>query len=308
MSAFLRIVDASYPADFDRLRAVREPVFVVEQQCPLDEEWDALDAPSHHALALDEQDRPVATGRLTPDRKIGRMAVLAEQRGSGVGAQIMEHLIAKARTLGYPDLALSSQVHAIRFYERFGFVAEGPEYLDANIPHRMMRRPLPATSPTGVISFDRGLSARVTAMDLLRAARHRIGIASQSLDPELFDVEAVATLLKRVAMSGRGARVQLLVADVTPAVQSGHRLVELAQRLSSLVEIRRVNRHEDAEFGAATLLTDSGGWMRRPDPTRFDGEAGLDDRARARARELWLGFERSWERAEPETAVRILKL
>lgn len=306
MSEPLRVVDARYPADFDKLRAVREPVFVVEQHCPIEEEWDALDAPSAHALVLNDRDEPVATGRLTPDHKIGRMAVLAGYRGSGVGALVMEHLIAKARELGYPELALSSQVHAIPFYERFGFIADGPEYLDANIPHRMMYRPLPAQASTGVIRFDRAASARVTAMDLMRAARHRIGIATHSLDAELFDNEAAVALVRRVAMSGRGARIQILIEDVTPAIQAGHRLVELAQRLSSLVEVRRANRRDDPEFGPAAVLTDAGGWLRRPDPMRYEGEAGLDDRPRCR--EMWLTFERSWERAQPETAVRALKL
>jgi predicted GNAT family N-acyltransferase len=306
MSEHMRVVEARYPADIDKLRAVREPVFVVEQHCPIEEEWDALDEPSLHALVLNERDEPVATGRLTPDHKIGRMAVLADYRGSGVGAMIMEHLIATARARGDGELALSSQVHAIPFYERFGFVADGPEYLDANIPHRMMHRPLPTQTPTGVIRFDRAASARVTAMDLMRVARHRIGIATQSLDTELFDHDAVIALIKHVAMSGRGARIQILAEDVAPAIQSSHRLVELAQRLSSLVEIRRANRRDDPEFGPATVLTDAGGWLRRPDPLRFEGEAGLDDRPRCR--EMWLTFERSWERAEPETAVRALKL
>jgi hypothetical protein len=234
------------------------------------------------------------------------MAVLADYRGSGVGALIMEHLIGKARARGDSEIALSSQVHAIPFYERFGFIAEGPEYLDANIPHRMMYRPLPALTPTGVMRFDRAAAARATAIDLMRAARHRIAIASHALDAELFDHDAVIALIKRAAMSGRGARIQILVEDIAPAIQSSHRLVGLAQRLSSLVEIRRANRRDDPEFGPAIVLTDAGGWLRRPDPMRFDGEAGLDDRPRCR--EMWLAFERSWARAEPETAVRALKL
>jgi len=306
MTPNLRVVDAHYPADLEKLRAVREPVFVVEQQCPIDEEWDALDGPSVHALVLNERDEPVATGRLTPDRKIGRMAVLADHRGSGVGAMIMEHLLAKGRELGYDDLALSSQVHAIPFYERFGFIAEGPEYPDANIPHRMMRRPLPVASATGIIAFDRGLAARACIIDLLRAARHRVGICSAALDPSLLDNDAVVAHLKRVAMSGRGARVQIIVEDIAPALHGSHRVIELAQRLSSLVEVRRAQRRDDPEFGPALVITDAGGWLRRPDPARFDGEACLDDRARTR--ELWLSFERSWERAQPETSIRSLKL
>ena len=306
MTPNLRVIEAHYPADLERLRAVREPVFVVEQHCPIEEEWDALDATSLHVLALNERDEPVATGRLTPDHKIGRMAVLADYRGGGVGALIMERLIELARQRGDGELSLSSQVHAIPFYERFGFIADGPEYLDANIPHRMMHRALPAASPTGVISFDRGLSARACVIDLLRAARHRIGICTMALDPGLLDHDAVVALIKRVAMSGRGARVQIMVEDITPALQAGHRLIDLAQRLSSLIEIRRADRRNDPEFGPAVVLNDCGGWLRRPDPVRFDGEAHLADRPRAQ--EMWRAFDRSWDRAQAETAVRALKL
>ena len=306
MTPNLRVVEAHYPADLERLRAVREPVFVVEQHCPIEEEWDALDATSQHVLVLDDHDQPVGTGRLTPARAIGRMAVLGEHRGHGVGALVMEQLIAKARELGYDELTLSAQEHAIPFYERFGFVAEGDRYLDANIPHRTMRRALPVASPTGVISFDRGLSARACVIDLLRTARHRVGICSMALDPGLLDHDAVVALIKRVAMSGRGARVQILVEDITPALHSGHRLLDLAQRLSSLIEIRRADRRNDPEFGPAIVLNDSGGWLRRPDPARFDGEAHLADRPRAQ--EMWRAFDRSWDRAQAETAVRALKL
>ena len=80
----------------------------------------------------------------------------------------------------------------------------------------------------------------------------------------------------------------------------------LLMRLASLVEVRRANRRPDPEFGPAVVLSDHGGWLRRPDPTRFEGEACLDDRPRAR--EMWLSFDRSWERAGPESAVRALKL
>lgn len=306
MNPRYRVVEARYPADFERLRAVREPVFVVEQHCPIDEEWDALDAPSRHVLVLDEHDQPVATGRLTPERKIGRMAVLAAHRQHGLGALVMEHLIAMARQIGYDQLALSAQVHAIPFYERFGFIAEGPEYLDANIPHRTMTRPLPLAAPSCVIALDRLAAVRATACDLLRNAHHRVAVAGPTLDAAVFDHEAATALLKRVALSGRGARIQVLVSDIGPAVQDGHRWIGLAQRLSSMIEIRRIHRSDDPEFGPAVLLNDVGGWMRRPDPSRFDGEAAFDDRPRSR--ELWLTFERSWERAVPETAIRALKL
>lgn len=131
-------------ADWDCLReharAVRHAVFVVEQGVPVELEWDEFDAGSWHAVAYDAGGNPVGTGRLLPDGHIGRMAVLKPSRGAGVGGAILEGLMAKAAELGYGDLILNAQTAAIPFYARYGFLPEGTEFVEAGIPHRVMRR------------------------------------------------------------------------------------------------------------------------------------------------------------------------
>lgn len=121
---------------------IRFAVFVQEQRVPREMELDESDAQCVHALAYARDGTPVATGRLLPDSHIGRMAVLKEWRGQGIGGAILERLVAAARERGDREVALSAQMHALEFYLRHGFVAEGETYLDAGIPHRMMRRPL----------------------------------------------------------------------------------------------------------------------------------------------------------------------
>ncbi|UCG99384.1 MAG: GNAT family N-acetyltransferase [Burkholderiales bacterium] len=121
---------------------VRHAVFVDEQKVPAEIELDALDPLSLHALAFDGAGRVLGTGRLLPDGHIGRMAVLRQARGNGVGSALLAALMQAARARGDREVALSAQTHAIAFYERFGFVAEGEEYDDAGIPHRLMRRVL----------------------------------------------------------------------------------------------------------------------------------------------------------------------
>lgn len=133
-----RVVAADYGRDIDALRAVREPVFVQEQQVPIELEWDELDPLSRHVLAFDFDGRPVGTGRLTPEGKIGRMAVVADWRGRGVGAALLERLVEIARGLGYRAVELHAQVDAIGFYERYGFAAYGEEFVEAGIRHRHM--------------------------------------------------------------------------------------------------------------------------------------------------------------------------
>ena len=116
---------------------IRRIVFIDEQSVPQDEEWDGMDSECQHFLAqLDGQ--AVGTARLLPDGHIGRVAVLAEARGTGIGVLLMRAAIEAARHAGHSQVVLSSQVHALAFYERLGFVAYGDEFLDAGIPHREM--------------------------------------------------------------------------------------------------------------------------------------------------------------------------
>lgn len=120
---------------------IRLEVFVVEQGCPESEEWDAHDARSVHAVAYVDG-APVATGRLLPEALVGRMAVRAAHRGTGVGARVLLRLLEIARARGDTAVELSSQCHAIGFYARHDFVAYGEVYDECGIPHRKMRRAL----------------------------------------------------------------------------------------------------------------------------------------------------------------------
>lgn len=131
----------TWGADRPLLKQVRRAVFIVEQQVPEDEEWDADDPVSAHALALRNRE-PVGTGRLSPGGKIGRLAVLSEFRGRGLGARILKELMQEALHRGLLGVYLHAQVQAMAFYEKQGFKAEGDVFHEAGIPHRKMRRAL----------------------------------------------------------------------------------------------------------------------------------------------------------------------
>jgi predicted GNAT family N-acyltransferase len=118
---------------------IRCSVFVDEQKVPREMELDEHDPASIHVVAR-TGGRAVGTGRLLPDGHIGRMAVIKEWRGRGVGAAMLTTLIGIARDRGDREVVLSAQSHAVDFYRRFGFVIEGPVYLDAGIEHQTMRK------------------------------------------------------------------------------------------------------------------------------------------------------------------------
>ncbi len=144
------ITEADWALDGNALSSIRKLVFIIEQRVPQDEEWDGRDDGAWHWMATDPGDSPIGTARLLPDGQIGRMAVLSEYRGRGIGFALLEAAIQKARTLGMNGVYLNAQTHALGFYERAGFVAEGDEFMEAGIPHYRMRQPL--TLPDGGVT------------------------------------------------------------------------------------------------------------------------------------------------------------
>jgi len=119
----------------ERARSIRMHVFVIEQHVPIELEWDHMDEHCIHAIAMNSDGVAVGTGRLLPDGHIGRMAVLASARGTGVGGEILQSLMQAAQQRGDTRVVLSAQRQAEGFYANFGFTAFGEEYLEAGIRH-----------------------------------------------------------------------------------------------------------------------------------------------------------------------------
>lgn len=122
-------------------KLIRELVFIQEQNIPEQDEWDDQDPVSQHFVVYD-QDRAIATARLLPDHHLGRVAVLPEYRGQGIGRLIMLDMIAYAKSQNHPLLQLSAQTHATSFYEKLGFTVQGDEYDECGIPHIEMVMPI----------------------------------------------------------------------------------------------------------------------------------------------------------------------
>jgi len=129
--------------DIATCRRLRRTVFIDEQGVSEADEVDELDEAAIHLLALDG-DRPVGTARMLvkgATGKIGRVCVLRDARGTGLGAALIRAALDELRRHpGVREAMLGSQSHATGFYEKLGFVVEGDEFLDAGIPHRDMRR------------------------------------------------------------------------------------------------------------------------------------------------------------------------
>ena len=136
------VTEANWEADQSVIREIRRVVFIIEQKVPKEDEWDGRDEGSWHWLATNYDDAPIGTGRLLPDGQIGRMAVLSDQRGRGIGFAILEAAVGKARRLGMVEVFLHAQTHALRFYVKAGFEPYGEEFEEAGIAHLAMRQML----------------------------------------------------------------------------------------------------------------------------------------------------------------------
>lgn len=134
-------VEIAETRDIATCRALRRVVFIEEQGVSEADEIDDLDGVAIHLLARDEG-RPVGTARLLAQGttgKIGRVCVLQDCRGTGLGAALIRAGIETFRqTAGIEAVKLGAQVHALGFYERLGFRPIGDVYDDAGIPHRDM--------------------------------------------------------------------------------------------------------------------------------------------------------------------------
>ncbi len=130
---------------FDKVKQVRQAVFIEEQGYSYEGEFDATDKTCYHLLGSNNG-LPVCTARLFAQGEgsyhIGRVAVLRQFRGTGIGHQMMSQLEEKARLLGGFEIILSAQADKTAFYEKAGFCPTGVLSEDEGQPHVEMRKDL----------------------------------------------------------------------------------------------------------------------------------------------------------------------
>lgn len=134
----ITIKEVDFTQHSETLKNIRTEVFIKEQHVPPELEWDEFDEDATHVLAY-YNDIPVGTARLLNNAHIGRMAVLKDYRGLGVGKKMLEFLITLAHKMDMGTIELSAQKHAVEFYKKQGFSVCSDQYLDAGIPHFTMK-------------------------------------------------------------------------------------------------------------------------------------------------------------------------
>lgn len=140
MASEIIVAAIETPVQMEQAHAIRRRVFIEEQHVPEEIELDEEDAAAFHALAT-MSGRAVGCGRYVAHGdhvKIGRMAVLGDLRGHGIGRAILKFLMDHAREHGFRRAVLHAQLTAEGFYLKSGYVPVGEVFEEAGIAHRMM--------------------------------------------------------------------------------------------------------------------------------------------------------------------------
>lgn len=302
------------------LRLIREFVFIGEQNVPKELEWDGKDEACVHVLARDDKGRAIGTARMTADGHIGRMAVLRAWRNRGVGSAMLTALITIARARQLPWVQLDAQTQALDFYLRHQFEPQGETFMDAGIPHQHMKRQLPSLDEAltirdlqeqklgesrGLLSLRSRDDNREAVLRMVQQGRRSLQLFSPNLDPRIFNTPEFIEAVKQLALANPRTKVYILILDPAEVVTRGHRIVELARRLSSHIFIHRADE-EDKDRIDSFLIVDEVGLIRRAHNDRFEGAAEFNNPGEARL--LIKTFNELWERSQPEPELRRLHL
>ena len=136
----LKIEIVKWTDGLSQLKNIREKVFIQEQKVTPQLEWDGMDEKAIHFLVFNDK-AAIGCARaivIKDHMQLGRMAVLKEYRGQGIGSALIEKAMTTAKLNQLSAIYISAQCHAIDFYKKFGFEVTSDIYLDAEIPHRDM--------------------------------------------------------------------------------------------------------------------------------------------------------------------------
>lgn len=313
---------ATWDADQAALERIRRQVFIEEQGFTDEQEWDNEEHASLHVLATTMNGDPIGTARLTPKGQLGRLAVLAPWRGTGVGQALVTMLLDVARGRGDKRVFLGAQKTATKFYEQLGFIVGEGGYMDGGIKHLWMEQALePAALTQGPrlevgerVSAD--LQADSTELEsiedltacyaqMIASARRTVDFYTRDLEPRALDRGRIMHELTALATSGRGRRIRFLVEDTSLALDRSHRLIDLSQRLSTAITIRVPSKMHRGYVGAYAVV-DGRHVVYREQATVIHGR-WMPDRPR-KARQLLSHFDEVWEHASPDPHFRYLGL
>ncbi len=322
----IHVLPVEWASHSSVLETIRRQVFIDEQGVPEDIERDGRDSDARHFLAITEAGQNIGCARLLPEGQIGRVAVLPDFRSRGTGARLLEAAIDQAKTDGQTSLYLNAQTDAISLYRRAGFVPAGREFIEAGLPHQRMEMilPIPFEAPgevarpvvreesvhpdadTAELRTHNGEAAcSLGISSVLNHPLREVRIYSPLLDHALFESDEVLDALSRFARSGPPTSIQILIHTSNLIVSRGHRLLNLARRLTSKIEIRVVAAELQDEQ-RCFVVADQRSFFLQPDDQEYQGYSNSYDPVQST--QLAERFDYLWPRADQDPELRALSI
>jgi hypothetical protein len=155
------------------------------------------------------------------------------------------------------------------------------------------------------LRFEGRDEAQAIALLMAQQAKRQICIFGRDIDHALFDNKAFIDCISELARSNARTEIRVLVHDTKLNQQNGHRLIPLAQHLSSSIHIHNTSK-QHRELQSTLLLVDDFAYLSCPRATQYQGSANLYDRLEVR--QLQQQFDDRWQLSSPDITVRRLHL
>ncbi|BFM07179.1 GNAT family N-acetyltransferase [Halioxenophilus aromaticivorans] len=284
--ALIKIVDWDHHQEL--LLTVRRTVFMDEQKVSEADEIDGKDPEYIHVLCTQQgTGEVIGCARISKAGKIGRVAVLKPFRQGGYGGRVMAFCNDYVLRQGQSP-HLDAQVEALPFYEKLGYEAQGPVFMDANIPHRKMvlaTNKIAGQTTDATSSFANAIALGGRKLFIFCPASMLAWLAS----------DAITQAIKTGLLNGRVESIAIILGEKNPDQRTCSALVQLAQRLPSKISLRCCSGNAEP-ITEVTLLDNQTLWRgaplrNEPQPSRFTTDAlSLQQRAIHQDQ-----FTRMWE-------------
>ena len=146
---------------------------------------------------------------------------------------------------------------------------------------------------------------RLAAIALAKQANRSLHIFSHDLDPMVYDNNEFVDAVKNLAIGHSQAQVHIIIQDSRKVIDQGHRIIELARRISSSIHIRKTPS-EMKSYSQAFLIADKTGVLYRTIGDRFEGFVNFDDRFECK--NLLDFFSTTWDHSAPDPELRRLHI
>lgn len=184
------------------------------------------------------------------------------------------------------------ELPAIDFQSPGRFSVHNPDTFPALTTETREPAPFQLGQHPDLERFSRPEQAQAHALALLQQARLSLSLYSPDLESWLYSHSSVQEACTRLLLASPKNRLRILVRDVGKPVRQGHRLLNLARRITSNLHIRRINPDHPSDE-SAFLLADGYGLLLRETPEQYAGYALYNDPGRVRQRQAQ--FDQAWD-------------